>query len=63
MIGAGAVVTTDVPAHALVLGISEKIVDWICECEERLHRKMECKFCGRTYTETEKGLDDKNNKL
>ena len=35
-VGAGAVVTTDVPAHALVLGVPAEQVGWMCRCGERL---------------------------
>jgi len=32
MVGAGAVVTADVPAHALVVGTPARVVGWICVC-------------------------------
>lgn len=59
MIGAGAVVTCDVPNHALMLGVPARRLDWVCECGERLRGSMRCEHCGRTYTETENGLEEK----
>jgi UDP-2-acetamido-3-amino-2,3-dideoxy-glucuronate N-acetyltransferase len=35
-IGAGAVVTTDVPDRALVLGVPGRVVGWMCHCGVRL---------------------------
>ena len=37
MIGAGSVVTKDVPSHALILGVPGKIVDWVTKSGERLN--------------------------
>ncbi len=36
MIGAGSVVSKDVPPNALVLGHAAEIVGWVCECGKRL---------------------------
>lgn len=56
MIGAGAVVTTNVPDYALMLGVPAKQVDWVCECGERLHGGTVCSHCNRSYILDENGL-------
>ena len=51
MVAAGAVVTKDVPAHALVAGVPAKVVGWVCECGRPLDRTMRCAHDGRTFPE------------
>jgi len=52
MVGAGAVVTEDVPDYAVVVGVPVKIIGWICECGNKLEfegEKATCKVCKRKY--------------
>lgn len=51
-IGAGAVVTKDIPAYALSYGNPAQIKGWICRCGEKLNfknTKSRCHACGLEY--------------
>lgn len=51
MIAAGAVVTKDVPDHALMAGVPAHQIGWVCECGERLYDDLKCSKCRRKYKE------------
>ena len=49
MVAAGAVVTKDIPEHALVAGSLIKQIGWVCKCGNVLNQKLICSFCKREY--------------
>jgi len=61
-IGAGAVITKDIPDYALVVGNPAKIIGWMCACGKKLSlsddrdsdEAAKCDKCGRNYEK--KGL-------
>lgn len=54
-VGAGAVVTRDVPAFALVVGNPGRVVGWMCHCGVKLAagrtppKETMCRACAATY--------------
>jgi UDP-2-acetamido-3-amino-2,3-dideoxy-glucuronate N-acetyltransferase len=52
MVGAGAVVTSDIPAYALVVGVPGRRVGWVCRCGVRLPEQLgqvACPECADRY--------------
>ncbi|HEX9007233.1 MAG TPA: DapH/DapD/GlmU-related protein [Bacteroidota bacterium] len=67
MVGMGAVVTHDVPPHALVIGNPARLAGWVCRCGHLLVRTheaqqapvgtcYECRRCARIYQKEGSGV-------
>ena len=69
-VGAGAVITRNVPDHGLMLGNPARRVGWMCACGERIDQRtddggqrtdadrLECMGCGNQYEEEDNGLKE-----
>ena len=58
-IGAGSVVTRDVPDYGLVYGNPGKVKGWVCQCAEEIifrSGKAKCLMCGRKYKKDKRGI-------
>ena len=56
MVGAGSVVTRNVPGHALVVGNPARQIGWACRCGVRLGAGLVCEACGTAYKQVDAGL-------
>lgn len=59
MIASGAVVTKNVPDHALMAGVPAKQAGWVCECGLPFKEGFSCQTCGREYFLKDNRLQEK----
>lgn len=54
LVGAGTLVTKDVPENSLFIGVPGRVMGWVCKCGEKIdfmNLKAECKGCGTAYNQ------------
>lgn len=56
-VGAGSVVTKDMPAYALVYGSPARQHGWVCRCGVKLDAALTCPECGKQYRKNDEGIE------
>lgn len=58
LIGAGALVTCNVPDYALMLGIPAKQEGWVCKCGTRLDSNLICPSCLKKFVFSDNSIKE-----
>jgi UDP-2-acetamido-3-amino-2,3-dideoxy-glucuronate N-acetyltransferase len=61
-VGAGAVVTGNVPDYGLVVGNPARRKGWVCRCGTTLDERLGCPACGQNYRKGTSGLEPADEK-
>ena len=61
LVGAGSVVTKDVPDYAIVMGNPAKVAGYVCECGVKLDSSYKCNRCHKMYKKENNGLKECKN--
>ena len=61
-VGAGSIVTKDIPDFALVIGNPARVCGWVCKCGEKLNfegnQTAACKLCNEKYIKTGNAIEN-----
>jgi acetyltransferase-like isoleucine patch superfamily enzyme len=57
MVGAGAIITHEVPPYALVIGAPARVAGWVCQCGNRLQFRGVAAVCGECGLEFDRKGD------
>lgn len=55
-VGAGSVITKDVPDYALVVGNPAHKIGYVCKCGNKLNETLECMCCHKKYTKEDNNV-------
>jgi len=57
-IGAGSVVTHNIPPYALAFGNPARVFGWVCKCGVKLGEDLVCPECKKKYLKNDNGLEE-----
>lgn len=60
LVGAGSVVTKNIPDFTMWYGNPATFKAYICKCGQKINESFTCEFCSLAYCLTDKGIIEKN---